>query len=582
MTPNDFFSGAKHNEDMPSAGRLVVCLALGIAGLSVGCSNDVSIEAPDVARSTVEPTRAPASTNNVSAEDVDTTVDVGAVEDPMVTAVPERSNTQQSTPEHDQIYASIRDVDFMNGFSYHTGFDLESSMSTVTDGSFENGQIGDVGYYWFGVTDVDFGDLNNDGADEAIVTTSWNGGGSGYFDSVRAFRLVDGEVQAAGTVLFGDRADGGVFDARIEDGTAYVWSFSTTLGACCPSEIRRNTLVLGEYWLAQADATPTQAWISLDSYRTDRELKFLPGTSSAMVVMYEWENQGAFTFDAAQGQRLTLAHTGGPAAATISVTSLVTGQVFSGLADVVLPADGLYEVTIAFDAERDTNTTFDVIIDDGDLAPPISWLPAVEQRVVTEEPYVTTSLVWPVFSSDKPGTAAANDALASFVLGLDDSWIEDVTEFSTPLDDSSYDIQYEVTVATAEIVAVRFDFYDYVCCRPYPNYGPISAVLDLQAGRLLPVNEIVDMNRIDEINRLWITELDKQQLLADTVDALLTDVFVSGQPGFDSLTLLPHGVEFGTMRNGLGGGSPGTLTVVGYDQLGSLVNPDLLIRLRAP
>ncbi|MBT5758004.1 MAG: hypothetical protein HOI41_23905, partial [Acidimicrobiaceae bacterium] len=55
-----------------------------------------------------------------------------------------------------------------------------------------------------------------------------------------------------------------------------------------------------------------------------------------------------------------------------------------------------------------------------------------------------------------------------------------------------------------------------------------------------------------------------------------------GQPGFDSLTLLPHGVEFGTMRNGLGGGSPGTLTVVGYDQLGSLVNPDLLIRLRAP
>ena len=138
----------------------------------------------------------------------------------MVTAVPERSNTQQSTPEHDQIYASIRDVDFMNGFSYHTGFDLESSMSTVTDGSFENGQIGDVGYYWFGVTDVDFGDLNNDGADEAIVTTSWNGGGSGYFDSVRAFRLVDGEVQAAGTVLFGDRADGGVFDARIEDGTA--------------------------------------------------------------------------------------------------------------------------------------------------------------------------------------------------------------------------------------------------------------------------------------------------------------------------------------------------------------------------
>lgn len=554
--------------------RLLLCVAFGVVGLGAGCGNDVSVAADPTPAPTETPT-APASTNNVSAEDVDTTVVDGVAADPASTVVPVRSRGQQSTSERGQTYASIRDVDFLDGFSYDTGFEFGSSMATVTDGSYENGEFGDDDYFWFGVTDVDFGDLNGDGLEDAIVATSWNGGGSGYFDSVSAFQLVEGTVEPAGTVLFGDRADGGIHDMRIENGLTYVWSFSTTLGACCPNEIARHTLVLGEHWLVRADVSRTRTWMSLDSYDSEfgNELKFLPGTSSALVSVYGWENDGVFTFEANQSQRLTLALTGGPAPADISVTVLATGEILSGLAEMVLPVDGFYEVTVTFDGEREETTMVDVIIDDGAPIPAVSWTPAVEQLLLTKEPLVTTSLVWPVFLSDQPGTEAANDALASFVLGFDDAWVEDVTEFSTPLDESNYDVQYDVTFATDQIVSVRFDYYDYVCCRPYPNYGPISAVLDLQAGRLVPVNEIVDMDRIDEVNRLWVTELENQGLLPEAA-ALLAE-----QPHFDSLTLVPEGVEFGTGRNSLGGGFGGTLAVVTYEELGNLMNADLLARL---
>ena len=158
----------------------------------------------------------------------------GVAADQASTVVPALSRDQQSALEQTPIYGSIRDVDFMNGFTFDTGLDFGPTAVTVVGGFYENGEFGDDEFYWFGVTQVDIGDLDGDGAEEAIVATSWNGGGTGYFDTVSAFRLADGVVESAGSVLFGDRADGGIYDVRIEDGSAYVWSFSSTMGACWP------------------------------------------------------------------------------------------------------------------------------------------------------------------------------------------------------------------------------------------------------------------------------------------------------------------------------------------------------------
>ena len=314
-----------------------------------------------------------------------------------------------------------------------------------------------------------------------------------------------------------------------------------------------------------ATVTVSKGGVTADDVAVGDEVKFLPGTNSTMVVIDGFETNEVFTFRASQNQRLTFALVNGPAPADISVTLVTTGQVTSGVAEMVLPADGVYEVVISFDQERGEKTTLDMVIDDGDAETLASWTEATEQVLVTEEPYVASSLMWPVFASDQPGTGAANDALARFVTDLDDDWISDVSEYAEGR--GSYEVSYEVTLVTA-------DFYDYVCCRPYPNYGSVSAVLDLTAGRLIPIGEILDMDQIGEISRLWITELDNQGLIPDIVDLL------SGQtPRFDSLTLGPEGVEFGTDRNSLGGGLPGTSTIVSYAQLGDLVNPALAARV---
>ena len=98
-------------------------------------------------------------------------------------------------------------------------------------------------------------------------------------------------------------------------------------------------------------------------------------------------------------------------------------------------------------------------------------------------------------------------------------------------------------------------------------------MLDLATGRLLALEDIVDTSRIDEINEVWIGELDTQGGLRSAAQ-------LRGEaPQFDSLTLLPDGVEFGTDRNSLGGGTPGTATFVSFTQLGDLVNPELVARI---
>lgn len=75
----------------------------------------------------------------------------------------------------------------------------------------------------------------------------------------------------------------------------------------------------------------------------------------------------------------------------------------------------------------------------------------------------------------------------------------------------------------------------------------------MTTGRLLPIGETVDTDRLDEINRPWLTALETQGPILDPVDALL-----SQWARFTPLDLVPEGVAFGTDRNGLGGGSVGT------------------------
>ena len=75
-----------------------------------------------------------------------------------------------------------------------------------------------------------------------------------------------------------------------------------------------------------ADRDATRAWISANSYQDTAELQFLPNTSSAVVAIYGYETDGAFTIDAGLGQLLTFELVDGPAPANISGNRPIDGS----------------------------------------------------------------------------------------------------------------------------------------------------------------------------------------------------------------------------------------------------------------
>ena len=81
------------------------------------------------------------------------------------------------------------------------------------------------------------GDLDADGADEAVVLLSESGGGTGHWDYVAVVDRQAGELRNIATALLGDRVQ--VRDARIEDGRILVdlVQAGSQDAMCCPGEL---------------------------------------------------------------------------------------------------------------------------------------------------------------------------------------------------------------------------------------------------------------------------------------------------------------------------------------------------------
>jgi len=153
-------------------------------------------------------------------------------------------------PDH-----SIRDVDWRNR-TYDLG---DEGSFTVTNGDLDfvydaqgNKMSADEfarrypalepdarGY--FTATPPVFADVDGDTADEAIVTTTLNTGGTGRFSTIWVFRMDHGSPVALGTIPGGDRADGGIDGVTAEaDGTVVVDRYVGGEGACCPTATVRE------------------------------------------------------------------------------------------------------------------------------------------------------------------------------------------------------------------------------------------------------------------------------------------------------------------------------------------------------
>ncbi len=120
--------------------------------------------------------------------------------------------------------AGIRAVDFKN-FTYSS----KCGESTVREGKAA------AGPREFDVESVSFGDISNDGVEEATIVFGCGTGGKAFHTEVLVYSMADGSPRLIGKVGGGDRAFGGIRSVSIENGRLIVDRNRATENAamCC-------------------------------------------------------------------------------------------------------------------------------------------------------------------------------------------------------------------------------------------------------------------------------------------------------------------------------------------------------------
>jgi len=493
----------------------------------------------------------------------------------------------------------IRDVDFQNGFVYEAN-QWSPEPVEVTDGQFINGEVGDPEFFAFVAQPPVFGDLDGDGSEEAVVHTTWNGGGSGNFDSLHVFSIIaDGQagdgVVALDQRAFGDRAFGGIWSVDIDDEQLVVDVFTNGAGSCCPHSVVRELYTLDAYGLILVTSFAEVRWVAPTSTNAAgdiEEVEFLPGTSAAILDLWLVAAEHTVSLDAAADQWLSLRQFDGPAAVSSKLVHTNSGAEVAlagsdgGIAQ--LPESGLWRLEIQFDssdaitfddasAPLSGSAKFVLSIGDEQLAhrsASATLLGTQTRRVVVQdEPPIVATASWPDFGTTDFGLFAGE--VHEWVNQPVDTWIAYAVE-SLPLprdEGGEYDLHYQVTLVTEDLVSINFSSYEYLCCRPYPNLGQRSLIVDTTHRRIIGDGEIVDLTRLDEIEAVWLAALAADEEFA--IGATEADELFAGsdEPGWGSLTLASGGLVFGTNRQGV---VPPMSTFVSFADLGDLVSPELV------
>jgi hypothetical protein len=262
--------------------------------------------------------------------------------------------------------ADVHAIDFRNFTYADTACADEGASITVKDGVYDRDDEDDVAH--FEVRDVVYGDLTNDGADEAVVLTLCNTGGTGQFTDGIVFTARAGKPVVLGTLGVGDRADGGVYRAEIRNGTLFVDRFGQdgSSGACCPQYVETSAVRWNGKKLVDAGASTKRAYVDyqLDDSPAPHALRFLRGTSSATLVGLTTEH-GSYRLGARANQTLGIRFESEDETAEVVVASKsgqkigsVTGR---AAASIKLPATGDYVITVTSSkGSNDTDTYYKI------------------------------------------------------------------------------------------------------------------------------------------------------------------------------------------------------------------------------
>lgn len=114
-------------------------------------------------------------------------------------------------------------------------FDVTLTDGIYTDTDFDPAQTGSSVHDTFMSTTHGFGDLNNDGTEDAVIVLATNTGGSGTFVEIVLVLNNNGDPQPVSGYQVGDREP--VHTLTIEDGilTTDVTVHADSDGMCCPS-----------------------------------------------------------------------------------------------------------------------------------------------------------------------------------------------------------------------------------------------------------------------------------------------------------------------------------------------------------
>jgi len=199
----------------------------------------------------------------------------------------------------------IHAVDFRN-FTYSAYCaGEEPEKITVKDGEYskETQMEGYVDQVWFRVFSIKYGDLNSDKDDEAVVLSTCNTGGTGFFTEGFIYSMQSGKPILLARIPGGDRAFGGLREATVENGILIVKrnDAGEDGGACCPQFILTERYHLGANDIQEIGKIERRPFVD-----TER-ITFTKGSSSKTfkVTLAAGESK-RYVVGARAGQKLTV------------------------------------------------------------------------------------------------------------------------------------------------------------------------------------------------------------------------------------------------------------------------------------
>lgn len=220
----------------------------------------------------------------------------------------ENSQTEKAsdTGSKATVNQDIRKIDFKN-FTYNPFCAGEEPQNvTVKDGEFgeekKDGEYTDR--FSFTIFSVNYGDINGDGNEDAVILSNCNTGGSGQFTEGFIYELKNEKPSLVTRIPGGDRAYGGLVEGRIEKGVLVIESYDVGEqgGACCPEFV-----VTSRFKLSGGKLVETGKAERKELYPAQK-VSFPKGATSTTVKVKftKTDDRKRFSLGAGKGQTLRI------------------------------------------------------------------------------------------------------------------------------------------------------------------------------------------------------------------------------------------------------------------------------------